>query len=1262
MNLHQRLVSTKAPDFTDEELDDLLGPILDRLSDRTPRSVDTLTVWLLRTTQRHKIAPRLLRHHETGLVNSFIRITAFSESASLPLSNASTSFCGKLMSYFAAVADTDEAASSIITHVAAQHPEKQLFLFWEAIFRNYLRSAAICGSLESDFEGVALHALGNAQAAPAASRALSAYWDRKYGPNDLEYWRTVLLPALRNPTISDRVIQHLIPVLFRRSPSQLASWVESLELGEFKDDMYLLVQLAAAGQTMAPSSLPVSVDRLLALVSHDDRNLRLAAYGVLLKALRLSPQKHALLWEVVLAPVPLALALDDCPTPQTRTSAAGALKSLLAASKALAKNKSAEATAQCQVVDGSSTNFEAKTIAIKEHNGQDHFMRLAQALYERYSPSALYAQQALASELVAEVAVEPWCQESLYNSFNWRICLMCCSDFEDILKTAYEILLAQKVRSNAYFQHPSTSVKIAHALRDEGAQNDTGEARIIAIMVLRTMPTFGQASDFPKRAKVEKEINGDTVAQARERNVVEGSSNYASFANYRRAIKSLFPNDRSNITPCLCETLRLTVAALLAKELEVLRSFHESIFGTVVETALGIFRNSESFTEDGNSLWKTIREILKLVCAILDFDEATINKQQVEALAAAASDALLCVSHRGSFAALYSLYKRTCIALGREWCKKLLDRSIMQLETHVQLITRRSAALPYTVLGPVVATHTNSALVAHAFEKLINMAKAPCDETILSSTDLPQVHAFNCLRHMFGDSELRKANAAHIGSAFVVTVTHLDHALWPIRNSALMLFGVLHQRIFGTARMSATLLNMTYPEIAPVVAQALQKESLSLASCLVLLQSVFDAKESFVDIAEMVRQEYLANRNWGLRERAARSLLALWGPEKCKEYVGLCDIHNLDRNSKHGILLLAKEVQMEVPEFDGLIKISACSHDWPILKSVIDVAEASGGSFQCSENLKALMASDFDDANGIRLLALAGAAKLALNKSCLDVEFLLESPVREVRLFAYLHVLSYPESLSHRWELPDLTKLSRYELSAILEAAAALVQQNADKISIKMIPQDLVYNEWAPDAVGNLLVVLASQGSDVYASTVSASKRDSFSKIKLVLIFEQLLRHGHSRLEILVRLLVLLYDEDDEVRHQAANVLGNKSDSYAQIAESFFQRFPESHHLLLLAYELVSVRHNLPDSEQLLINESQLHEKILSEIEKVSAATVSTEHIKSDFDYFYEATHQYEEISQLLRAHGWWESARDKLQQLGRIGLEIPSEKNPSCI
>lgn len=1266
MNIHQRLVSTKAPDFTDVELDGLLGPILDRLSDRSPRSVDTLTVWLLRTTHRHKLSPRLLLHHEAELVNSFIRITEFSESASLPLSNASTSFCGKLMAYFATVADTEEAAASIITHVAGQHPEKQLFLLWETIFRNHSRSAAICDSLETNFEGLALQALGNAQTAPAASRALSAYWDRKYSPNALDSWRTVLLPALRNPTISVRVVQYLIPVLFRRSPSQLAPWVESLELGESSEDLLLLVQLAAAGQTMAPSSLPVSVERLQTLVSHVDRKLRLAAYSVLLKALRLSPHKHALLWDVVLAPVPLALALDDCPTPQTRTSAAGALRNLLAASKALEKaaSKSAEVSkSQDSVVGGGSAHLEKKAIDTNEQTSQSMFMRLARELFERYSPSALYGQQALASDLVAEVAVEPWCQRSLYDSFNRRICLMCCSDFEDVLKTAYEILLAQKSRSNTFFQNPSTSQKISRVLREENAHNETGEARIIALMVLREKPTFNRASDYPKRAKVEKEVNGDTFIQTRELSLMEESPNYESFAYYRRAVESLFPNGK--MTPCLCESLGLIVAALLARELEVLQPFHESIFTTIVESALDLLRDFKRFTAEDNSQWRIIREVLKLVCVILDTDEAcgVISLKYTEELATTSSNALLRVSHRGSFAALYSLYKRTCIALGPEWCRRLLDTSIEQLETHVQLISRRSAAMPFTVLAPVVATHTNSAFVSHAFEKLINMAKTPCHDMILSSTDLPQVHAFNCLRHMFGDSELRNANAIHIGSAFVVTVTNLDHALWPIRNSALMLFGVLHQRIFGTARMSATLLNMTYPEIAPVVVQALQNETLSLASCLVLLQSVFDAKERFVDIAEIVRRGYLANRNWGLRERAARSLLALWGSENCKEYILLCDIKHLDRNAKHGILLLAKEVQMKVPEIDGLIQISASSYDWPILKALISVVEASGSNFQCSENLKALIASDFEDANGIRLLALAAAAKLALKSASLDVDFLLGSPSRAVRSIAYSHLLSFPESLLKTWELPNLTKVGRHELSEILEAAAALAHHNADSISTEMVPEELIYEKWAPDAMGNLLVVLGSQGSDVYDSAVKESESCSFSKIKLIRIFDQLLRRKSRWLEVLVRLLVLLHDEDNEVRREAANLLG--SESYAEIAENFFESNPDSIEQLLLAYELVSVRHNLPDSEQHLINESQLHDKILSEIEKRGAPDMSilkNHFIKRDFDFFYETTRHFEEPSQLLRAHGWWEGAKDKLRQLERLGLEIPSDKIPFCI
>ena len=75
--------------------------------------------------------------------------------------------------------------------------------------------------------------------------------------------------------------------------------------------------------------------------------------------------------------------------------------------------------------------------------------------------------------------------------------------------------------------------------------------------------------------------------------------------------------------------------------------------------------------------------------------------------------------------------------------------------------TRRSAGIPALMIG-VLAAEAESPSFGDVFEALVSIAKNPALESETDGSNLPQVHALNCLRGMFRSSLLSKKAEAYL--------------------------------------------------------------------------------------------------------------------------------------------------------------------------------------------------------------------------------------------------------------------------------------------------------------------------------------------------------------------------------------------------------------------------------------------------------------------------------------------------------------------
>lgn len=167
---------------------------------------------------------------------------------------------------------------------------------------------------------------------------------------------------------------------------------------------------------------------------------------------------------------------------------------------------------------------------------------------------------------------------------------------------------------------------------------------------------------------------------------------------------------------------------------------------------------------------------------------------------------LATVRHRGAFSSIYPTFIACCKRCNRtselkEQPENWLSENINLIKIKAQYITRRSGGLPFLITAVLTAEiNPNMDLITKTFEKLITIAKSPAIPNSEEKMDLPQVHAFNCIKALFVETNLSNRSAYFIEPALELAIVSFSSDIWAIRNCAVMLFTALQNRLFGTAK------------------------------------------------------------------------------------------------------------------------------------------------------------------------------------------------------------------------------------------------------------------------------------------------------------------------------------------------------------------------------------------------------------------------------------------------------------------------------
>ncbi|KAH7162646.1 putative death-receptor fusion protein-domain-containing protein [Dactylonectria estremocensis] len=316
---------------------------------------------------------------------------------------------------------------------------------------------------------------------------------------------------------------------------------------------------------------------------------------------------------------------------------------------------------------------------------------------------------------------------------------------------------------------------------------------------------------------------------------------------------------------------------------------------------------------------------------------------------------LSALRHRGAFTTV-SLTFATCCQLAKhldqgaesqqgptlleQWYNGTMDAIFAQVST-----TRRSAGIPAMMTG-VLSANASSPSFEQVMAKLMEVASLEARVSETDGTNLPQVHAYNCLKDIFKSSYLTAVgnkSEKYLLQCLELAANGLKSELWAIRNCGLIFLRSLIDCLFGSHESKSTMeagwdgkanriAYHRYPSLPNVLLNLLKTGHEMMAPTAMgsaAAESVFPALDIIrrAGPPELLRDElqvyiakYIASPVWHVRDIAARTLCSCLLHDKWLDVITALAAESLQstggnaQNHVHGVLLSLKYVVERLQE------------------------------------------------------------------------------------------------------------------------------------------------------------------------------------------------------------------------------------------------------------------------------------------------------------------------------------------------------------
>ncbi|KAK7425361.1 hypothetical protein QQZ08_008147 [Neonectria magnoliae] len=305
--------------------------------------------------------------------------------------------------------------------------------------------------------------------------------------------------------------------------------------------------------------------------------------------------------------------------------------------------------------------------------------------------------------------------------------------------------------------------------------------------------------------------------------------------------------------------------------------------------------------------------------------------------------------HRGAFTTVALTFSTCCQfvkhldqgtegqhgpTLLEQWYNGTIDAIFAQVST-----TRRSAGIPAMMTG-VLSADASSPSFEQVMAKLMETASMEARVSETDGTNLPQVHAYNCLKDIFKSSYLTAAgnkSEKYLLQCLELAANGLKSELWAIRNCGLILLRSLIDCLFGSHESKSTMeagwdgkanriayyRYSSLPHVLLILLMSGRQIMASTTTGSAAAESVFPALDIIrrAGPPELLRDElqvhiakYLASPVWHVREIAARTLCSCLLHDKWLDVITALAAESVQsaignaQNHVHGILLALKYV------------------------------------------------------------------------------------------------------------------------------------------------------------------------------------------------------------------------------------------------------------------------------------------------------------------------------------------------------------------
>lgn len=984
---------------------------------KTVLLVDTLAIWFVRAQQLLRLEATKPNSNGPEVFALYCYICDHYESGSGAFTNALNGLLLRLLVYAQTLPQTAnlDVTDWVSKVMALANTQKGFYHIIGALMKEMPGTAIEIEKNHPNFKADTFGLFWSSGLANAASRALKSYFALLYPPKQnpskyIDAWTPLVVKNLHSETQRKNTMTYLVPALFKDIPHAYAPWVQALVIDRTsKAGAIIILGLLNAGHTFGATNLEdyITEEDMKKFLSHPDHTARLEALSALCTPTVPLQIALALLLESLI----LDIFFKESATPEARVAFLSSFKKFLASLRDYNKKKKKTPELGSKIIPTISS--------------------ISQYVQESLTATASYSQLVVVTDILQFFA----------DMHSDETGLNVALDIDLTLFSVYTVEFARvlmRFTTNNYEDIRERASLILYSCPYE-IFTEASDPTLLHNSMQLLLSLKGRTSDAGANLFA-------TVAYVHQKN-----NNVRGFIKTLQSLMVLKTEAIAKDLPihgyltAISKIISIAYEDTLHKELK----YFEVVFTSLLHTITQLWNIAkpvmttidEVDSKSSVDAWRTIKEssLLLRTLMVVNFNSswAFFTKDQFLGFCTIVRDQLTEVSHRGAFSAVFPTYVQACeICLACDlqgvpfsW----MQSDIRLLKTKEQLISRRSAGLPFLFLGVLDAASISGETLAeymdYTMKGLLAIARSSYSVDSEETNDIPQVHAYNCMRQIFKDSKLKSGISQFVNDALELSLQHLCNPTWAIKNGALMLFTSIQDYLFGTNKMgqmlpstSANIFFAKYPGISDVLLDYLKHPKTEIGNDVILVLSVLSrlnatsAEDKHVEVfIDVLGEQYLNHKSWKIREMSARLIAAITHPSsiaaKVSELLTFCDPSRSDTaqhsaNQEHGALLtvleLVKTYKRKVVEFSEMHSIAkvlderVCSmlqdamdsqtSKWVLLKCHLDIlAELEWTlSPKARNELELLLFASLGDSkslNGARNLFFKAAVR-TLMSSC----------------------------------------------------------------------------------------------------------------------------------------------------------------------------------------------------------------------------------------------------------------------------------------